>query len=285
MPVVNLSREEVIERSAALPSFPVIVTQILDSIDDPDGCIKVIANFVNHDPLIAARVLSAANKASERVRRNRTVNDVQTALSLIGMTRLREIAITGGIGSFVGAMAADENGKALWRHSVAVGVACEELCMFLEDQKMAEMALIAGLLHDIGQFWLFFHNADAYTHCWSQAYQESLPLELVERQLFGVDHPTIGAWLAEHWGLPSELVAAIGAHHAPNNALRQPLVPLVHVAEVISNALSLKGYARSRVNYLSAPACRTLGIEWNDDIKEVFGRIEARSQHANAFFE
>ncbi len=60
--------------------------------------------------------------------------------------------------------------------------------------------------------------------------------------------------------------------------------PLVHVAEVLSNALDLTGCAENRVVTLSAAACRTLGITWNESILPLFGRIEARSSHANAFF-
>ena len=63
------------------------------------------------------------------------------------------------------------------------------------------------------------------------------------------------------------------------------LVALIHVAEVISDALDLAHSSDSRVTHISAPACDLLGIVWNTDVQALFGRIEARSRHANAFFD
>jgi HD-like signal output (HDOD) protein len=41
----------------------------------------------------------------------------------------------------------------------------------------------------------------------------------------------VGAWLAERWGLPADLVEAIACHHRPETASKNPeLAALVHVA-------------------------------------------------------
>jgi hypothetical protein len=59
---------------------------------------------------------------------------------------------------------------------------------------------------------------------------------------------------------------------------------LIHVAEVISNALDLGGHFENHVTYLSPAACQKLGLTWTADSRELFGRIEARSSYAIAFF-
>ena len=94
----------------------------------------------------------------------------------------------------------------------------------------------------------------------------------------------MGAWLAEHWELPPGIVAAIRGHHAPDAALDSTLVPLVHVAEVLCNALDLGNRAENRVTYISSAACKQLELVWDENIRSLFGRIEARSRHANTFF-
>ena len=284
MAAVNLTRDEVIERSKGLPSFPRFVIDILASLDDPDGSITVLAGCVMRDPLITARVLSVANMASVRGRRESPVNDVYTAISLVGMSRVREITLISSLGAFIGASAGTGAPATFWNHCVSVGVCCEELALYIDTPVSTDAALIAGLLHDIGQLWFYSFDVGAYREGWQRAMTQSLVISQVERDLFGVDHATLGAWLAEQWELPAPIVAAIRSHHAPDAALDSPLVPLVHVAEVLSNALDLGARDENRVTGLSSAACQQLGLVWDDGIRPLFGRIDARSRHANTFF-
>ncbi len=101
---------------------------------------------------------------------------------------------------------------------------------------------------------------------------------------FGVDHAEIGAWLAEHWKLPTSLISGIRHHHDAGTESYELLVPLLHVAEVLSNALDLGGRAENRVTRISSTACSRLGIVWDENIRPLFGRIEARSAHATSIF-
>ena len=284
MAALMLTRDDVIERSRSLPSFPRIITEIMATLDDPDGNLKVLVHCINHDPLIAARVLSVANMASVRGRRDSEVNDVYTATSLVGLSRVREIALISSLNGFVDGMPRESIPAAFWQHSVAVGVCCEELALHITAPVSNDAALVAGLLHDIGQLWLHTFNAQAYGACWREAITGGIGIDQVEREHFGVDHSTIGAWLAEHWELPAGIVAAIRGHHAPDPASDLLLVPLVHVAEVLSNALDLTDRPENRVTFISGAACQQLGLVWDEDIRSLFGRMEARSRHANTFF-
>lgn len=284
MSTTAFTQEQVSSRSRSLPSFPRIVTEILATLDDPDGHFDVLVRAINRDPLISARVLSVANTAALRGTREAEVCDINTATSLIGMNRVRHITMISSMSTFVAGAARNGLPPSFWQHSVAAGVCCEELALHIAAPVPSAMALITGLLHDIGQLWLYHVDAAAVQVCWREATARAIGIEAVEREHFGLDHSTIGAWLAQHWGLPAPVVVAIGGHHQPESAMCSPLVSLMHVAEVLSNALDLAGRQENRVTYLSAMACKNLGLVWADDIKPLFGRIEARSRHMNAFF-
>lgn len=279
-----ITQELVIQSSRSMPSFPKIVTQILATLDDPDGSINVLVRVISRDPLISARVLSVANMAAERGRRDSQVCDIATATSLIGMSRVRHITLISSLSTFAASAPSSSLPSTFWQHSVAVGVCSEELVRYIDSPVPLAVALIAGLLHDIGQLWLYHHNATEAQACWKEASTKAIAVDQLERQHFGIDHCTIGAWLAEHWDLPADVVAAIARHHNPDGALDTKLVPLVHVAEVLSNALNLTGRPENQVSSLSSTACELLGLVLNDDIRPLFGRMEARSSHANAFF-
>lgn len=279
-----ISRDLVIEHSQNMPSFPRVVTQILETIEDPDGNIQMLANSITHDPLIAARVLSAANTANARLRRDREVSDIGTATALIGMTRVREIALISSLGSFVKGLIKDPHYINMWNHCVSTGVCCEEIALYIDTPVSLDLSLIAGLLHDIGQFWFYAYDPEAYSACREKAVADHLEIEEAERLWFGVDHTEVGFWLTEHWGLPDDICQAIRGHHSPDSHPLKELSALLHVAEVLSNALDLTNSREVRVKRISSLACRRLGLTWSKDIQPVFGRIEARSRHANQFF-
>ena len=284
MNTVMLTRDQVIERSKKLPGFPRAIAEIMATLDDPEGSLHVLSRCIEHDPLITARVLSAANVAAQRTGNLKEVNNIYTATSLIGMSRVREITLISRVGDFVAGMPRVGIPLTFWHHCMAVGVCCQELALHIEVPVSSDAALIAGLLHDIGQLWLYDFNSQAYRACWQQARTHASGIESIEREHFGVDHSTIGAWMAEYWALPQGIVDAIQGHHAPDAAQATPLVSLVHLAEVLSNALDLSGRDENRVTSLSSAACDQLGLVWDESCHALFGRIDARTQHASRFF-
>jgi putative nucleotidyltransferase with HDIG domain len=283
LPIV-ITREQVIQRSRSLPSFPSVIADILATLDDPDGNFNVLVRAINRDPLISARVLSVANMAAMRGTRDTQVCDITTATSMIGITRLRHITLISSLSTFVSGVAYRGIPTTFWQHSVAVGLSCEELVQHLGTPVSPAMALIAGLLHDMGQFWLYHTYAQEVQACWRKAHARHVGVEVLEQEYFGIDHGTLGAWLAHYWGLPADVVAAIAAHHNPDAIPSNPLVAVVHVAEVLTNALDIASRSENRVTSLSVNACQQLGLVWDDSIRPLFGRIESRSSHANAFF-
>ena len=279
-----ITRDEVVARIDELPAFPRIVTEILAAIDDPDSSLELIAAHIRHDPVITGRILSMANNAAEHTRRLSVVRDVFTATSLIGIGRVRETLFLTAIGGFVAGSLTDRNAAAFWRHSVAVGVCCEELAIHLGLPRHGDSELVMGLLHDVGQLWLARFRRQDYQDTWHDALSHAHGIDSAEREHFGTDHAEIGTWLLEHWHLPAPIVAAVRHHHDAGNDCAELTAPLLHVAEVLSNALDLGNRPENRVTTISTTACSRLGLHWNDAVRPLFGRIEARSAHANQAF-
>ncbi len=278
----SLTREQVIERCGDLPVFPPLISQILETIDDPEANLTVLTRLVQLDPVISGRVLSLANMAAGRTRHISEVHDVFTATSLIGIGRVRQMALVSSVGGYFQSFGAQPHSSGFWEHSVAVGVCSEELALHISLPVSADMALMAGLLHDVGQLWLQHLDAERFAAACEGRRTQSMGIEDAGREHFGVDHAQVGAWLAEYWSLPDTIVRAIEHHHRPDNALDNPIIPIVHVAETLANALDLTGRAENRVSSVSAAACKKIGIEWNAEIQSLFGRMEARSRHATS---
>jgi putative nucleotidyltransferase with HDIG domain len=264
-----------------LPSFPRAIQGILATLDDPAASARILEQFVRSDPAVAARILYLANSAAAHGGRPDRITGLPFAVSLIGHRKVRELVMLSSVYGFVHALAERQAGQWLWSHGLAVSICCEEVSRHVAASPSGGSALIAGLLHDVGQLWLMRFEADAFAEVQTVARNEAVSIHLPEREAFGHDHATLGAWLAESWLLPDAIVKAIQYHHCPDAALDEPLVPIVHVAEVLSHALDLS-QSESRVGYLSAGACAKLDLAWNEDCQHLFGRIEGRSRHANA---
>lgn len=284
MSLSALTRAEVLSQTAGLPAFPAVVNKILSSLDDPEANLNVLADLIGYDPLITARVLSFANRAADRTRNIASVNDIYTATSLIGMGHVREIVLVSSLGQFVNDKAMGQLPSAYWWHSVAVAVCAQELALHIKTPVVSDLALIAGLLHDVGQLWLYRFYPAAFEQARAFSVDKNIGIDAAEREIFGIDHGEIGAWLAEYWGLPSGIATAIRYHHQPDAALDDLIVPVVSIAEVLANALDLAGRSKNRVTQISSAACKALGLVFDADIQSLFGRIEARSKYANALF-
>lgn len=284
MMIPALTRSEILTRTAGLPAFPVVVNKILSSLEDPEANLNVLADFIGYDPVIAARVLSFANRAADRTRNIASVRDIYTATSLIGMSHVREIVLVSSLGQFVNEKAMGQLPSAYWQHSVAVAVCAQEFALYITAPVVSDLALIAGLLHDVGQLWLYRFYPAEFEQARALSVDQDIGIDVAEREIFGLDHSEIGAWLAEYWGLPMGIATAIRYHHQPDVALDDLIVPVVSVAEVLSNALDLAGRSENRVTQISSAACKALGLVFDADIQSLFGRIEARSKYANALF-
>lgn len=276
-----LSREEVLARRDDLPAFPRVISEILATLDDPDANLNLLVAQVSRDPVLAARVFSQANSAALGTRHESTVRNLYTATSLIGLSRLRQTVLMTQLAGFLRGAQTPQISPGFWEHSVAGGICAEQIAA--HARLPTDHALIAGLLHDVGQLWLCRFRTEAFLSAWRRSLTGTA-IEQAEEEAFGVHHALVGAWLLESWGLPEMLCTAVRQHHDPEPDVSQTLAPVLHVAEVVINALHLGYGDHARVTRLSAACCTALDLHWDESALPLFGRIEAISHFTAAYF-
>lgn len=282
---LRLSEDEIIERANLLPAFPKVVADLLAKIDDDNATVSALIELVESDPVVTARVLSVANSAAKGGSWRKGLRDMHVAVSLIGLSRLRQIVISLSLADFARETPVS---RGYWDHSVAVAVAAQELARLrpLQESLLVSIdyALVAGLLHDIGFLWMARFYPLEFQMARHASEQGSESTVEIERHYLGVDHCHIGRVLAAGWGLPSSIVEAISGHHQPNPASGR-LVAIVHVAEILAVALRLGVCDHNHLMNLSDSACIAAGLDWADDLNPLFGMIEARSRHLSRIFQ
>jgi HD-like signal output (HDOD) protein len=235
-----------IERVGAVATLPAVAMRIMRIAEDPTANEDDLHEALLSDPALAARVLKVVNSAFYR--RQREVSNPRSAIRLLGVDAIRNIALAASLHRlFRGRRAiADFEAADVWTHCVAVGAAARALA--LRTHRVApEEAMLAGLLHDIGlivamQTWL-----PEFTNVVTKAAVEPLrSFRELERAEMGATHEQFGGALCEAWHFPVALARACSHHHDFRSlpAEEQVMPALIHVADAVAARVGA-GYVRT----------------------------------------
>ena len=97
---IQLSETEISSRAISLPAFPKIVNEIIQTLDDDNATLGALAHLVETDPVLTARIVSIANSAAMGGRNAGGLRNVHAAISLIGLARVRELALAVSLAEF-----------------------------------------------------------------------------------------------------------------------------------------------------------------------------------------
>ncbi|HMJ53536.1 MAG TPA: HDOD domain-containing protein [Polyangiaceae bacterium] len=204
---------------AALPILPHVAAQAIRFANDPNSDLRKLAEMVEADPPIAARLLAVANSViyTRAVR----VSSTRLAIIRLGLEGTRDLLFqVVYASSTVGLPRYQDLVIRSFRRSVLCGVAAR-----LVSDKMRyrfEYDYLCGLLHDIGEARIYRILAN-----YKEAIDPALLEDLVTRY-----HRRAGAELAIAWGLPEPIIETCAHHHDdPEKASR--LVKMVMMADVL----------------------------------------------------
>ncbi len=217
-----------------LPPFHSVANLVLALSGDPEVDLKELAAVMEEDPAFAAEILLLANSALFGFPSR--MHDLAHAVTILGLDRIRALAVTVAMRSFV------ENGGALihrsWRHSAACAIISETIAPALRVPK--ERGYTGGIMHDIGRLGLLKTYALEYGAVLCAPYTGTEQLLDAERAAVGIDHGLAGAWLVRHWAFPQPFVEICEHHHGPLKPIGTRLLQSVKLACRMADTL---GYA------------------------------------------
>jgi HD-like signal output (HDOD) protein len=137
-----------------------LALKIKTALDDPDCSVEQAARLIQADPLLSARVVGMANSVAYN-RSGREVSDVKTGVNRLGFSTLRTLAmalVTRQIAGGGGSPAQQAAARQLWERTAHVAALARTLAQKVTGQN-PETALFAGLVQDIGGFYLISRAA------------------------------------------------------------------------------------------------------------------------------
>jgi putative nucleotidyltransferase with HDIG domain len=258
-----------------LPSLPVVVMQLLDSMENEQADTAQIAKKIAQDQALVAKVLRVANSSFYGMQGR--VASMQDAMVVLGFRSVRTLVVAAAVtGAFPSAQRSWFDQQAFWKHSLAVGLAARAFALAMGQN--ADQAFTAGLLHDIGRLVLVSCFPEQYKAVVEkQRGQDEFSID-AERAVLGFDHMQVGEVLAKRWKFAPAIGNAV-RHHHPGDGELPPEGTLIYLADVTAHALDLAGEQHAKVPPLDSATWNKLGIGWAE-YKRKLAAIE--EQHRGA---
>ena len=252
---------ELIRNEIKLPSLPTIYLQISEAINRPNSSARDIAEVISKDTSLSARLLRVVNSTFYGFPSK--IDTLSRAVTIVGTKQLSTLALGMNIIRVFKRIPSHLiNMKSFWEHSLACGISARIIAGYKSIQN-TERLFVAGLLHDIGRLILYSNTPlHAKNALLSAKYNDTL-LHKAENEVMGFDHSKIGGLLLKKWRLPISLENSVKHHHSPYRS-KDPLEPaIIHMADIMTNALGIGSSGERFVPSLSPEAWECIDLSPN----------------------
>lgn len=143
------------------PTSAEVVLRVRQELEDPDCRIETAVRLIQADPLLSARVVAVANSVAFN-RSGRVITDVRAAVTLMGYRTVRALAtamVARRMAGTADGSASQNIATQLWEHSAHVAALAQLIARHITRQD-PEAAMFAGMIHEIGGFYLLSRSSD-----------------------------------------------------------------------------------------------------------------------------
>lgn len=221
------SAKKIAEAVAALPPLPATAQEILTCFGDEFIDAGKVADVVESDPGICAKLLGLANSAYFGL--SEPVHSIREAISrVLGVDTVRSLVLAMAIQqSFNTRKCPAFNARRFWMQSLLTAECCKKLVMAdeLACDVTRDLAYTTGLCHNLGMMALAHMDADRtqlVLYANSEGNSTDNLSDLFVARL-GTNHRIMTAELARFWSLPSPMIIAFEYRAFPETACNERL--------------------------------------------------------------
>lgn len=182
---------------------------VRNTLRDPYASLGRVVQVIGVEPLISSRLLKLANSVAYNPS-GKTVTELETAISRLGFEAVRTISLAVAMDQMLksrNSSSFESISHQAWEHSLRVAAIARVLARRI-GRINADEAMLAGLVHDIGIFYLLYRAAEYPEYRQNQADV----LELISGW-----HEGIGESLLHILALPERIIDAVRDHDQPQS--------------------------------------------------------------------
>lgn len=221
----------------SLPTLPAVAVRVIDLTSDPNVKVSEIAEVIQDDQALTAKVLRTVNSSFYGLRER--CASIHKAVVLLGLSPVKSLALGFSLVQSIGQNKGDFDYISYWRRGMVTAVAARTFAD-AAGKKFGEEAFLAGLLQDVGM--VAMHRALGYRYAAVLAASGGDHRKLCKCELgmLEAQHPDLGAMLAERWKMPQELVIPVKYHERPTAAPQShvELIRFVALGNYVHDALT-----------------------------------------------
>jgi HD-like signal output (HDOD) protein len=271
------------------PLLPSVALEILDLAHRAEATFDEVVTVLEHDPILAAKVLSIAQSALYAPRS--PILSLKHATVRLGMKTIRDMVLEASLHLRVfRAPGYDAVMERLARHSTTTAYVMRAVCRKTAIE--AEYAFACGLLHDVGIAACLLALAD-------DSRGEAVPFEALGSVLDEV-HEDASGLVTRLWGLPAEIQRVTATHHelvvgGTPHPVNAALIVSEHLAIALDAGLEPSGSAQGGRAPLDAnprelfeDACAALCLDERGleavraEAREIVGALSSRPAGSSA---
>jgi putative nucleotidyltransferase with HDIG domain len=251
-------KKMIASKEIKLPEMPSTAIELNEIVEDPTASVHCIAEVVNKSPSLATLLLKIVNSSFYGFPSK--INNISRAVTIIGTREITGLALGLSIvEAFKDIPKKIIDISSFLRHSIACGIISRILAAE-KNIPQTEQMFVSGLLHDIGRLIIYQYFPDqAMTLLGLAATSDNL-LYQQEKTFLGGSHTLIGKYLLKKWKLPLELENNIFFHHNPSAASDPVKAAIIHLADIMVNALRLGSSGERFVPFFDDAAWDNLGM-------------------------
>ena len=222
----DLSGDEI-----TFPTFLDITFQVRTALRDPNLNVEQLAKLVGAEPLMSTKIIRMANSVALNPS-GREIADVKSAIVRVGMEAVRTVSFAVAMEQLLKSKQMqpfEDISQRLWVHTSHVAALCRVLAKKLAKINGDE-AMFAGLVHDLGVFYLMSRAAN---------FPEFLRDKAELHALLVGWHDNIGHALLSALGSPESILEAVQMHETDREITSvKKLSDVLYVANKIANRTS-----------------------------------------------
>jgi HD-like signal output (HDOD) protein len=218
IPLDTVTQEQAEEISQALakevvsiPDYPENIAQLERMLTDGNVPFAKVAGVIQRDPALTAEILKIVNSAQYVLPHK--VNNIQNAVSLIGIRGLKNILLFYGTQSVIDEKYGSMEG--IWKHAYRCAFYAHAIAREFTFTSLADDAYIAGILHDIGKIVVMSVHPGILENVSALCAAKGIDTKLFEKLTVGISHAAVGGHVAQKWNFPDSIVIPVTFHHRP----------------------------------------------------------------------
>ncbi|MCE5307129.1 MAG: HDOD domain-containing protein [Acidobacteriales bacterium] len=222
-----------------LPPFSPILGTLIATLAGESVSFQQVAVQIEKDTVLAGTVLRMVNSAMYGRRGN--ISSVRHAVALIGLDRLRNVALSLSISQLWARARAARRWPASQfnLHGVATAILADTIAQNTQVN-YPEGAFVAGLLHDVGKLLIAVGLPSEFEQVLDMVEHTGREWSACEDAVLGFHHAELSGLVMERWNLPLEVQRAVTHHHESFAfGLPLPLASVIATADLTVNQMGL----------------------------------------------